>query len=128
MMRDTLLIAVAGLLVAIATACSKSENGAGKGTVAATDSDNRVPIVVTENGFEPAVVTVSKGKEVTFVFERKVERTCATEVVFHLDDGQTIEKDLPLNQPVEVALTFAEAGDVTYSCAMNMIKGSVHVQ
>jgi plastocyanin domain-containing protein len=43
-------------------------------------------------------------------------------------DGQKIIKDLPLNQPVDVAITFGTAGVVKYSCAMDMIRGSITVQ
>lgn len=87
----------------------------------------RVEIVVTQAGFEPKNVTVPRGKPVILRFERRVERTCGTEVVM-VANGQKIMKDLPLNQPVEVAITFATAGVVKYSCAMDMIRGSITVQ
>ena len=68
------------------------------------------------------------GKPVTLVFTRKTDKTCAKEVIVHIDDKQTIEKELPLNQPVEVAVTFPSSGDLTYACGMDMVKGSIHVQ
>jgi plastocyanin domain-containing protein len=87
----------------------------------------RVQIVVTKAGFEPSNVTVPRGKPVILRFERLVERTCGTEVVMVVD-GKTIEKDLPLNKPVEIAVTFRTAGTVKYSCAMDMIRGSITVK
>jgi hypothetical protein len=87
----------------------------------------RVEIVVTRAGFEPKNVTVPRGKPVILRFELRVERTCGTEVVMVVD-GQKIMKDLPLNQPVDVAITFGTAGVVKYSCAMDMIRGSITVQ
>jgi len=87
----------------------------------------RVDIVVTRAGFEPSNVTVPRGKPVILRFERLVERTCGTEVVMVID-GKKIMKDLPLNQPVDVAITFGTAGVVKYSCAMDMLRGSITVQ
>ncbi len=60
-------------------------------------------------------------------FERRVERTCGTEVVMVVD-GKKIEKHLPLNKPVELAMTFGTAGTVKYSCSMDMIRGTITVQ
>jgi hypothetical protein len=39
-----------------------------------------------------------------------------------------IERQLPLQQPVEVAVTFPQAGTITYACGMDMMKGSIQVQ
>jgi plastocyanin len=87
----------------------------------------RFDIAVTSAGFEPKNVNVPRGRPVVLRFERRVERTCGTEVVMSVD-GQKIEKDLPLNKPVEVAITFGTAGTVKYSCAMDMIRGTITVQ
>lgn len=92
--------------------------------VAAT---TRIDIAVTSAGFEPRNVTVPRGKPVILRFERRVERTCGTEVVMTID-GQKIVKDLQLNKPVELAITFGTSGVVTYACAMDMVRGTVTVQ
>ena len=102
-------------------ACSKAEPSK------PTTSANRFEIKVTANGFEPADVKVPAGTPVTLVFERKTDETCAKEIVLEVD-GKSIEKALPLNQPVEVALTFPKAGELTYSCKMGMVQGSITVQ
>ncbi|MDB4960121.1 MAG: hypothetical protein JWP01_120 [Myxococcales bacterium] len=86
-----------------------------------------IAIKVTANGFEPANVTVPRGTPVTLRFERTTERTCATEVVLDLD-GKKIVKDLPLHQHVDLTLTFAQAGTVSYACAMNMVRGTITVR
>lgn len=91
-------------------------------------ADGAIAITVTKNGFEPADIKVEKGKPVTLVFERKTDETCAKDVVIHVDDKQTIEKALPLNTPVEVAVTFPASGDLVYACGMDMVKGQIHVQ
>ena len=87
----------------------------------------RIQIAVTRAGFEPKNVDVPRGKPVILRFERQIERTCGTEVVMVVD-GKKIVKDLPLNTPVELALTFRTAGVVKYSCAMDMIRGTITVQ
>jgi len=87
----------------------------------------RIEIVVTQAGFEPKNVDVPRGKPVLLRFERKVDRTCGTEVVMVVD-GKRIEKELPLDTPVELALTFGTAGIVKYSCAMDMIRGTITVK
>ena len=87
----------------------------------------RFDIIVTRAGFEPKNVIVPRGKPVVLRFERRIERTCGTEVVMTVD-GKKIEKDLPLNKPVELAMTFGTAGTVKYSCGMDMIRGTITVQ
>lgn len=87
----------------------------------------RFDIVVTEQGFEPENVAVPGGKPVTLIFHRETDATCAKEVVLEVD-GTKIEKELPLHQPVEVAVTFPKAGKLTYACGMDMVHGTITVQ
>lgn len=100
----------------------------GKSSSAPKGPQTHVDIAVTEDGFSPAEFIVPAGTPVTLVFDRKTEKTCATEVVIHVDDTNTIEKDLPLNQPVEVAVTFPKAGKAGFACAMDMEHGTITVQ
>jgi len=120
------LLTAAVALAAAASACKKDE--ASGGTPKSAEAAKRVSITVTENGFEPDDIKVAKGEPITFVFERKTDKTCAKEVIIHVDDDNKIEKKLPLDEPVEVAITFPTSGDVTYACGMDMIKGSIHVR
>ena len=78
---------------------------------------------MTEKGFEPREIKVPHGRPVSLVITRKTDKTCATDVAVA---GQV--KDLPLDKPVEIKLSFAKAGTVTYACSMNMIKGTIVVQ
>src|SRR5207237_9517235 len=70
----------------------------------------RFEIRVTENGFEPEITKVPAKKAVTLVFVRKTDATCTKSVVLTLDSGKTIERELPLDKPVEIAATFPKAG------------------
>jgi len=91
-------------------------------------SPRRIDITVTENGFEPSKVTVKQGEEVTLAFKRTTDKTCATEVVLHVNEKDTVEKQLPLNEVVPVTVTFSKAGELGYACGMNMYKGVIVVQ
>ena len=84
-----------------------------------------VEIAVTSEGFVPAEVTVKHGQPVKLVVTRKVERTCATEIVMK-DFG--VNQPLPLNQPVTVTLTPKKAGEHRFACGMDMIAGVLKVQ
>jgi plastocyanin domain-containing protein len=84
-----------------------------------------VELTVTKDGFVPAEVKVRKGEPIKLVITRKVERTCATEVVLQ---GTGIKKDLPLDTKVEIEFTPAQTGQIKYACGMGMIAGVLLVE
>src|SRR5690349_16208122 len=84
-----------------------------------------VEIAVTKDGFVPSTVTVKHGKPVQLVVTRKVERTCATDIVSK-DLG--VNQALPLDKPVTVHLTPKKAGEYRFACAMDMIAGTLKVE
>lgn len=81
-----------------------------------------VQVSVTEKGFEPNEIHVKKGDDVTLVVTRRVEGTCATEIVIA---DANIRETLPLNQTVRVALGKVEQAETKFACGMDMIKGTV---
>jgi plastocyanin domain-containing protein len=83
-----------------------------------------IEISVTSDGFVPASIKVQKGTKVRLVVTRKVERTCATEIVIK---DQGINQKLPLNRPVVVEFTPEKAGQLRYACGMDMIAGVIVV-
>ena len=109
------VVLVLGLLVAFAAP-------------AHADKARRIDITVTNKGFEPGQVKVKKGEPLVLVFTRKVKRTCAKDVVIKVNDKKTITRELPLDTPVEIAVTFPKSGKLTYACSMDMISGIVLVQ
>jgi plastocyanin domain-containing protein len=111
---------VALATAALAASPTPTHAGPGKGAKAQV-----VEISVTGDGFVPARATVKAGQPVTLVVTRKVERTCATDIVLK-DPG--IKRALPLNQPVEVTFTPSKPGTVRYACAMDMIAGALAVE
>ncbi len=86
---------------------------------------NQIVMTVTSDGFVPADIKVKMGQPVKLTITRKVEQTCATDIVIK-DYG--IKKPLPLNQAVEVEFTPTKSGKIKYACAMNMIRGEIIVE
>lgn len=84
-----------------------------------------VNIAVTKDGFTPSSFTVRKNILVRLTFVRKVEATCATDVVIP-DYG--IKRELPLNEPVTVEFTPEKAGPISFVCAMDMQRGKILVK
>ena len=82
-------------------------------------------VLVTEKGFEPDRVSLRAGSAVRLTFVRTTDKTCGTEVVF---PSLNIKRALPLNESVEIDFMPAKAGEVAFTCGMNMLKGVVVVQ
>jgi len=93
-----------------------------------TAKETRITVSVTQRGFDPDRIEVPAHQPVTLVFTRKTDQTCAKSLVLTLDDGKKIERELPLDKPVEIAATFPRAGTLTYACSMGMTKGVILVQ
>jgi len=90
------------------------------------DKARTIEISVTENGFEPTPIKVKKDEALKLVVTRKVEATCAKQLV--LDEGK-ISVDLPLNKAVEIAFTPKKAGTIKYGCSMGkMVSGILVVE
>ena len=84
-----------------------------------------VTIAVTKDGFTPSSFTVRKNIPVRLTFVRKVEVTCATDVVIPDYD---IKRELPLNEPVIIEFTPEKAGTISFACGMNMQRGKIVVK
>jgi plastocyanin domain-containing protein len=110
---------ILGFLVGLmlVTGCASQTGGTADG--------GRVTITVTEKGFEPEAVTVAAGRPVTLVVTRTTANTCATELVM---PAHGINQPLPLGEAVEITFTPAQAGELTYACAMDMYKGRIIVK
>ncbi len=84
-----------------------------------------VHLTVTQEGFEPSTVSVKAGQPVKLIVTRKVARTCATDIVMR-DFG--VNQPLPLDKPVTVTVTPAKRGSYRFSCAMNMVAGTLKAE
>jgi hypothetical protein len=80
----------------------------------------RVRVVVDAQGFQPARVQLPAGQATQITFLRTEAATCATEVVF---PALEIRQPLPLDEPVVVTLPPRAAGELSFGCGMDMIRG-----
>jgi len=82
-------------------------------------------VIVGDQGYEPARLTVRAGVPTRITFVRTSDKTCGTAVVF---PTLNIRRELPLNQPVEIEFTPKKTGEVQFVCGMNMLRGTVVVE
>lgn len=82
-------------------------------------------VIVSEQGYEPATVTLRAGAPARITFVSTTNKTCGTEVVFPC---LNIKRALPLNQPVAIEFTPAKPRDIAFACGLNLLHGTVVVQ
>ena len=90
--------------------------------------DGHVEITVLEDGFHPDRIAVERGQLVKLVFTRRTQKSCLKEVVVYASDTETIRRSLPIDQPVEIDVTFARSGELGYTCGMSMYGGAIQVR
>lgn len=111
-------------------ACSKpAEDAQAAAPVAAAElaappDVKRIDIAVTDSGFSPSTIEVKKGELVVLRFKRTTKNDCLKAIAI---PDLKIEKDLPLNTPVEVAITPEKEGKMVLQCWMAMIKATINV-
>lgn len=123
-----LLLALA--LVAPLAACSKKDaKPAGQATAPVTagtanaDGSRSIPIAVKKAGYEPASIQAKPGEQLKLIFTRVEPTECGAQV--KVDNGKVY--DLPMNQPVEIAVTAPASGKVGFACGMDMMAGVIVV-
>ncbi len=84
-----------------------------------------VDIKISGGEYQPASITVAKGQPVRLNFTRDEKPTCGDVLVF---PALNIRKEIPVNQVVSVDLNPTEAGELKFTCGMDMMKGAVVVQ
>lgn len=81
-------------------------------------------VIVGEQGYEPARLSLRAATPARITFVRTTDKTCGTEVVFPSLD---IKRALPLNAPVTIEFTPRQDGEITFTCGMDMLRGSIRV-
>ena len=104
--------------------------GVGEMVASNQQRDAQVPtdaikVTVSGAGYEPSRVEVKRGQPVKLAFYRKDADNCGGEVVF---PKLNVRKKLPVGQTVVVEVTPKEAGELAFTCGMNMYKGALVVQ
>jgi cobalt-zinc-cadmium efflux system membrane fusion protein len=82
-------------------------------------------ILVNEQGYQPAKITLRAGVPARLTFLRTTDKTCGTEVVF---PSLNMKRALPLNEPIVIEFTPAKSRDIAFACGMNMLHGTIVVQ
>lgn len=125
----SMLSLAAALVLGAALGCDEGGEEAAEGTSSeATDEApmaHRVEVTVDASGYEPGEVQAMAGHPLTMVFTRTSDEGCGNKLVIADAD---IERDLPLNEPVEVTFTPSEAGELRFSCGMDMYDGKIVVR
>lgn len=86
------------------------------------ENANVYHLLVTEKGFEPAILKVKAQTPSTLKITRKTNATCAREITI---PSQKIKVDLPLDKEVTVQVGKLAKGEVKFGCAMNLMIGGV---
>ena len=90
-----------------------------------SEATQTAKVVVSEQGYEPAKLTLRAGAPARITFVRTTDKTCGTEVVF---PSLNIKRPLPLNESVVIEFTPQRSGDIAFACGMNMLHGTIVVQ
>jgi plastocyanin domain-containing protein len=127
--RRTLQVVTLTLIAALSTACDEHADHAPSSDESATapaaaQADSPIAVEVSSKGYDPSRVQAKAGQPLTLVFTRTTDQGCGDELVIADHD---IERDLPLNEPVEVTFTPKQAGEVKFTCGMGMYDGKVVV-
>jgi plastocyanin domain-containing protein len=81
--------------------------------------------VTVKGGYSPDVIVVKKGRPVRLDFYRDETASCSEQVIFG-DFG--IARDLPAFKTTTIEVTPEEAGEFTFTCGMNMLRGKLIVE
>ena len=81
--------------------------------------------ITVKGGYSPDVISVKQGKPVRLNFYRDETASCSEQVVFG-DFG--IARDLPAFQTTSIEFTPDKAGEFTFACGMNMLRGKLIVE
>ena len=125
-MRCELLI----LTVALALAGCEKKGGEAKAKApppaaptVQSDGTRSIPVNVNDEGFDPARITAKPGEKLELVFTRRTKSECGAQV--KVADGPVT--DLPIDQPVKIAITAPPSGQLGFACGMDMMTGVVVV-
>lgn len=130
MLRTVLLALSFGALIA----CSKKADkpaaapppAATTAPIGAVGSDGlrHIPVEANKEGYKPDKIPGKPGEQIVLVFTRTADSECISQL--KAPDGKLV--DLPLNKPVEVAVTVPKTGEVGFACGMDMFHGVVVAQ
>ncbi len=81
--------------------------------------------VTVKGGYSPDVIVVKENQPVRLNFYRDETASCSEQIVFG-DFG--IARDLPAFKTTSIEFTPDKAGEFTFACGMNMMRGKLIVE
>ncbi|MEJ7598924.1 MAG: cupredoxin domain-containing protein [Kofleriaceae bacterium] len=85
------------------------------------DGVRSIKIEAGKDGYVPERIPGKPGEKLVLVFTRTIEGECLREL--KTPDGKIVE--LPMNKPLEVAITVPATGEVKFACGMEMFFGVI---
>ncbi|MEH7110680.1 cupredoxin domain-containing protein [Bacillus sp. JJ1764] len=89
------------------------------------ESTPKVKMLVTEKGYSPATIRVKKGVPVELEIQNPLENSCLS--IFNIPDFHINNAKLNVGM-TKLTFTPDETGQHTFSCGMNMYKGTIIVK
>jgi len=80
-----------------------------------------IKIEAGKDGYVPERIPGKPGEKLNLVFTRTIEGECLREL--KMPDGKVVE--LPMNKPLEVAVTVPQTGEIKFACGMEMFFGVI---
>jgi plastocyanin domain-containing protein len=96
-----------------------------KSHIKAIKIENLIEIKVKDGVYQPASIETEANHPITLRFIREDASPCAETVVFC---SLNISKQLPLHEPVDLALNIKKAGEYEFTCQMGMYRGKLTVK
>ncbi len=90
-----------------------------------TDAGVQEIRITVKGGYTPDTVVVKQGRPVRLDFYRDETNSCSEQVILG-DFG--IARDLPAFETTPVEFTPQKAGEFTWTCGMNMLRGKLVVE
>lgn len=88
-------------------------------------STSKTVTITVDGGYNPAVIHVKVGQEVTLQFQRVEDSECTSEVVF---EELNIRKKLPAFKTTTITITPKKTGEIHFACGMGMVHGKLVVE
>ena len=84
-----------------------------------------IDILVKDGTYNPARIEMQKGESITLRFLRKDASPCAEKVMFK---DLNISTELEVDKPKEIAIQVNAAGEYSFTCEMQMYRGTLVVR
>lgn len=82
-------------------------------------------VLITDQGYKPKTLSIPFGKETTVTFKRTSQYSCGEELVI---ESLGIRKKLTLEEPIPIKFHPTKKEEITFTCAMGMMKGIIQVK